>query len=265
MFKLNKLHESREAAALANLTPSPNPGAGLSPSPRFLNNRHTHTMSLANMSPHSFYDPSASSFDPFASNFGAPMPPGPSTYDQSIPAPQGRVPVAPPYLAPPQESSRPVSRPDFIRGFGLDIPEEEEEDEAAEQNVEEQVAHEAGVLQDADSTQDMDIDEVEERVLERLLPDETATASQSRLHSRHISKLSATLSIHSAGALEEEAFDVEDLQPSGTGQEDMDLEDVIGEWTGSEDVYLGETPSDGEVSNLLSIKFRLLIHLPEYR
>lgn len=205
-------------------------------------------MSLANMSPHSFYDPSASSFDPFASNFGPAMPPGPAIYDQGMPAPQGRVPVAPFSLIPPQEFSRPVSRPDFIRGFGLDIPEEEEE---VEQNVEEQVAHAVGTFQDADNTQDMDLDEVEERAVELLLPGETATASQSRLHSRHVSKLSAALSIHSAGALEEEAFDEEDLQPSRTGQEDMDLEDVIGEWTGSEDVYLDET-SDGEVSNLRS-------------
>lgn len=176
-----------------------------------------------------------------------------SAEDQGIIAPQGRVP-APSSLVPPQEPSRPVSRPDFIRGFGLDIPEEEEE-EPVEEEANGHVAHDTGTPHDADVSQDMDLDEVDEHRQEPLPVDETATASHSTFHSRHVSKLSAALSIRSAGAFEDDAFDGEDEQPSGTadqayaGQEDMDLEDVIGEWTGSEDVNLDE-PSDGEaVSN----------------
>ena len=46
-----------------------------------------------------------------------------------IHAPQGRVPTSVASLAPPQVASRPESRPDFLRGFGVDIPEEEEPEE----------------------------------------------------------------------------------------------------------------------------------------
>jgi hypothetical protein len=148
-----------------------------------------------------------------------------------------------------------VSRPDFIRGFGLDIPEEEEEQTAGEE-AEEHVAYEGGSQHDVDVSQDMDLDEVDEHVKELLPPDGTVTASQSAFHSRHVSNLSAALSIRSAGALEDDPFDGEDEVPSGTvdavyraGQDDMDLEDVIGEWTGSEDVYLDETSDGEEVSN----------------
>jgi hypothetical protein len=199
-------------------------------------------MSLATTMPHHFsFDPAPTSFDPFGSNPDVAMPVGPF-YDQGIIAPQGRVPVTSSSLVPPQAASRPVSRPDFTRGFGLDIPEEAEEE--AEEHAQDQVAHEGG---NADISQDMDLDEVEEREMSL---DGIATASQSRFHSRHVSKLSAALSIRSAGALEEDAFDEEDELTAATvdadyraGQEDMDLEDAIGEWTGSEDVY--ET-SDGE-------------------
>jgi len=211
-------------------------------------------MSLANVPPHPFYA-AATSFDPFGSNPDADVPTGPSTHDQGIIAPQGRAPVAPSSLVPSQGSSRPASRPDFIRGFGLDIPEEEEED-ACEHDAEDHLAHDnAGVSQES-----MDLDEVEERDEELLALEGTVTAYQSRLHSRHVSKLSAALSIRSAGALGDDAFDRdEDVGPSvnvvdrveGAGQEDMDLEDVIGEWTGSEDVYPDETSEEvGKVSQL---------------
>jgi hypothetical protein len=213
-------------------------------------------MSLANMPMHPFFDPMATStFDPFGPNVDVTMaPPAP----EPIHAPQGRAPVAIASLAPPAVS-RPTSRPDFIRGFGLDITEEEEEEEeAAAQAPAEESHEEEHVLvthedaNDGDASQDMDLDEGEIYPLPRPL-DGTATASQSRIHSRHVSKLSAALSIRSAGALDDD-FDeaAEDLAPpeivtpveEEAQPEDMDLEDVVGEWTGSEDVYL-ET-SDGE-------------------
>lgn len=203
--------------------------------------RHGYSMSLA---PNSF-DPVATFHDSFgSSNPETAVPPG-LYYEEGIAAPQGHVPVVPASLVSPQEQSRPLNRPDFVRGFGLDIPEEEEEEEATvEEDTQGQVPQGGATQLDADISQDMELDEsVEDR--EELLPlDGTATASQSRFHSRHVSKLSATLSIRSAGALEEDAFDVEDedaaviVDPGyKTGQEDMDLEDVVGEWTGSEDVH----------------------------
>jgi hypothetical protein len=211
-------------------------------------------MSLATtMQPHPFFNPNAKPFDPFGSNPDTVMPAHASSYERSIIAPQGRVPVAPSSLVPSQVSSRPVSRPDFTRGFGLDIPEEEEE--AAEEQTQDHVAHEGSTQHDADISQDMDLDEIEERAKEAKgvqSLDGTATASQSRFHSRHVSKLSATLSIRSAGALDEDAFDREDEVTAATvdpdyraGQDDTDLEDVIGEWTGSEDICPNDT-SDGE-------------------
>lgn len=227
-------------------------------------------MSLANMPTHPFFDPTAATtFDPFGPNIDVTVaPPAP----EPIHAPQGRVPVAISSLAPPVVS-RPTSRPDFVRGFGLDITEEEEEEEEEalveappQENQEEEevlVTHEDA--NDGDASQDMDLDDSQVYPPQQPL-DGTATASQSRMHSRHVSKLSAALSIRSAGGLDDDFEEAaEDLAPpeivapveeeeEGEGEgghEDMNLEDAIGEWTGSEDVYLDT--SDGEEVTHLSI------------
>jgi hypothetical protein len=123
-----------------------------------------------------------------------------------IHAPQGRVPVALASLAPPT-TSRPTSRPDFIRGFGLDIPEEDEEAEAA---AEAEGIHNAadGAESDVevdDAATEMDEPEPEE-FRDDQEPEGTTTASQSRHHSRHVSKLSAALSLHAVGGLQEGGF-----------------------------------------------------------
>ncbi|KAF9457468.1 hypothetical protein BDZ94DRAFT_1227839 [Collybia nuda] len=271
LFKLNKLQQSQENSAFNSLTPSPNPMFGhLSSSPNqssqgFVTNRHGHTMSLANMPMHPFFDPAATTtFDPFGPSVDVAVTPA----MESIHAPQGRVPVAVSSLAPPAVS-RPTSRPDFIRGFGLDIPEEEEEEEAtvevsADQNREDEevlVGHEDA--DSGDASQDMDLDDSQVHPLQQPL-DGTATASQSRIHSRHISKLSATLSIRSAGGLDDDFEEAtEDLVPSvivdpveeegdeEISHEDVDLEDVVAEWTGSEDLCIGSDGEDsiGEYSN----------------
>ncbi|GLB36623.1 hypothetical protein LshimejAT787_0309110 [Lyophyllum shimeji] len=235
LYKLNKLQQSQDGTASGNnsLTTSPNPPFGVlsssphRPSPRFMTNRHGHTMSLAHPPPQPLFDGSSGTFDPFGPNIELEVEPiprsGPDAPLDAIHASQGRLPGTMSSLAPPQ-TSRPTSRPDFIRGFGLDITEEEEEET---ENVEERQATHDG--------------------------DETATASGSRFHSRHASKLSATLSTRSAGGLDEEDIvGEEDLIPpvntaaADGGQEDGDLE-AVQEWTGSEDVYLDET-SDGEES-----------------
>lgn len=221
-------------------------------------------MSLANMPSHS-----PAKFDPFGPHIDvteAPHVPEP------IHAPQGRVPVAIASLAPPV-LSRPASRPDFIRGFGLDITEEEEEEEevpieasAQEEQEEDDEGQEIVVNKhgiDVDASQDMELDDSPSYPL----AGDILTASQSRMHSRHVSKLSATLSIRSAGGLDDDFEDgaedlereivapVEEEDEDEDDVEDMNQEDAIGEWTGSEDVYL----SDGE--EVIVVLFYVLILL----
>ncbi|KAF8060923.1 hypothetical protein FPV67DRAFT_1673756 [Lyophyllum atratum] len=252
LYKLNKLQQTQDGSGSGNnsLTASPNPPFGVlsssphRPSPRFLTNRHGHTMSLAPPSSQSFFDGGSGTFDPFGPNIELEVEPipysGPDAPQEALYAPQGRAPVSLSSLAPPQVS-RPSSRPDFTRGFGLDIPEEEEEAVEEEQ-----------LPQDTAGEEQQDLEYTHENMHSG---NGTATASQSRFHSRHVSRLSAALSTRSAGALDDEEFiGEEDLVPDvnveeaqGGEQEDVDLEDVVGEWTGSEDVYLEET-SDGEES-----------------
>ncbi|KAG6845279.1 hypothetical protein H0H87_011430 [Tephrocybe sp. NHM501043] len=261
LYKLNKLQQAQEDTGSGNnsLTASPNPPFGVlsssphRPSPRFLTNRHGHTMSLAHPPSQPFFD----SFDPFGSNMEFEVEPiphsGPGALQDGLHAPQGRVPLSLSSLAPPAASSRPPSsRPDFIRGFGLDIPEEEEE-EAENGNKEvngDEVNEEEGQVLEYALQQAPDYSPDTERNM-----DGNATASQSRFHSRHASKLSAALSTRSAGALDEEEFIGEEnlvMADENFGEgEELDNagleEDVVNEWTGSEDVYTGET-SDGEES-----------------
>ncbi|TFK41407.1 hypothetical protein BDQ12DRAFT_679415 [Crucibulum laeve] len=279
LFKLNKLQQSQGVSSAGNsLSASPQPPfGGLSPSsqfsaPKFMTNRHGHTMSLAQPPTYQpYYDQANSNFNPFAnSSFGS----DPGTEQdyriaplrasiESIHAPQGRVPVTVASLAPPPLAvSRPDSRPDFTRGFGLDIPEEEEEEE-------EELNHQRAD-EDPDASQDMELDEKEEALGQ--LGEEASSAPQSRHHSRHVSRLSAAMSIRSLGRdviealeesanrqLEEEEAErrdaIAEVSPvKSERHEDGDLEDAVGEWTGSEDVYLGgnETSDDesiGEWSN----------------
>lgn len=114
--------------------------------------------------------------------------------------------------------SRPTSRPDFVRGFGLDIP--EEADEEAELDEQERREHEmrwknrqaaddeddqsevdretdtgnAGDTEEDDYTRETGEDGEEDMDL-----DNETEAPQSRIHSRHVSRLSAALSLRSVG------------------------------------------------------------------
>ncbi|RDB29315.1 hypothetical protein Hypma_015013 [Hypsizygus marmoreus] len=259
LYKLNKLQQSQDAAgsAINSLAPSPVPPFGMlssSPhrsSPGFVTNRHGHTMSLAPLPPQPFFGSAQGSFDPFGQDIESEVEPiphsGPSALQDSIHAPQGRVPVMMSSLAPPTAASRPDSRPDFIRGFGLDIPEEEEEEEEPVMVEREDFRqHSEAAPQDLGvDHRDGDHDSAQH--------EGTATASQSRFHSRHVSRLSTALSTRSAGQLDEdELVGEEDVVPfvnvQNAGPEDIDLEDVVGEWTGSEDVYVDGETSEGEES-----------------
>ncbi|KAF8887705.1 hypothetical protein BD779DRAFT_1525783 [Infundibulicybe gibba] len=282
MFKLNKLQQSQENSAVNSLSGSPQPPFGLSPSPhrpapRFMTNKHGHSMSLAQPPTYSplLFDPFTAATNPFGPNavLGSDQlvrPPLPtivtSVPQESIHAPQGRAPLS---------AVRPDSRPDFVRGFGLDIPEEDEEAEAQEKPRTEEIQEASGeeivgasnqgeteqgetneeeireptelapedVAASADISQDMELEEEEVgreiRELEDALEGPT-TAVQSVVHSRHASRLSVEV-------LEE--F-VEETAPPG-GEAGLE-EDAVEEWTGSEDLYMDGDSSDesiGEWSN----------------
>lgn len=222
-------------------------------------------MSLAQ--PPSFYNPAAA-FNPFgpAATLGSDqilpraspgLPAIVATSEEApLHAPQGRVPTNVSSLAPPPSLSRPESRPDFMRGFGLDATEEEEEpveEPSIEKPIrsEEEEAEEAEAPDATDVSQEVNIDELE---AEETIQDSVSTVAQSRIHSRHVSKLSAALSLRSVGRVEEpvvlQSSAIPEMsptaEPSGEDEiEDVDVDvDAVAEWTGSED--LGVT-SDDEV------------------
>ena len=161
-------------------------------------------------------------------------------------------------LAPPPMPVRADSRPDFVRGFGLDAPDEteeelEQEDVQAEQDdqsipeehEEEQALAEAShsTLAGIDDTMDMelDVDEADAEV------GSITTAAQSRIHSRHVSRLSATLSVLSAGGHVSDA----ELRAArnAQGEREGDIEDA-GEWTGSEDLRTTAETTEDEVRKI---------------
>ena len=157
-------------------------------------------------------------------------------------------------LAPPTMPARADSRPDFVRGFGLDITEEveeEEEEQYAEQHEEnlleghedeQAVAEASHIALAADDTIDMelDVDEADAEV------GSITTAAQSRVHSRHVSRLSAALSLRSVNG------NMGDSEAEAEREREGDPEDdAIGEWTGSEDLRTGAETAEDEVRKFL--------------
>ncbi|KAH7884004.1 hypothetical protein F5I97DRAFT_2045934 [Phlebopus sp. FC_14] len=259
-FKLNKLQQSQNPSTSNSLSSSPQPPFNLSPSPNApasgrLQNRHGHSLSLAHAPPaaqSAFYD-STAAFNPFGPNavLGSDSIEGEALSEvhlpptiQGIQAPQGRLPVSFPVLATPG-ISRGSSRPDFVRGFGLDIPEEEEPDEEAPLDDEQNVVEGAQAHARTDSQSGPDADGM------------TAVA-ESRMHSRHVSRLSDALSLRSVGgvtmdgAIPEQMDAVPVQSPAGNASiDDLDKE-AVGEWTGSEDLRIGDSGDEesiGEWSN----------------
>jgi hypothetical protein len=114
------------------------------------------------------------------------------------------------------------------RGFGfefesVDAEEEEEEDGVAD-------ASRAVAVGDADDLEtDMELDDAEGGTI----------AAASRMHSRHMSRLSAALSLRSVGGTQ--GVLVERREDDGEGEHD---EDAVGEWTGSEDLRTAESSAD---------------------
>lgn len=162
----------------------------------------------------------------------------------AIHAPQGRVPAQ---LSVPSAPSRTDSRPDFIRGFGIDIPEEEEEEEDTESKepVEEEPIVEDVQVQDV--VEDSSI--VEEGVT---VTEESAPVHG--VHTRHTSRISVTLSVGSPTKLEAKGMDEikgADEQFGQYKKDDEDVDDAVNEWTGSEDMRSEAEVSDDEVSGFL--------------
>jgi len=178
----------------------------------------------------------------------SPVPATPS-YSANIYAPQGRAPLTVTSLAPPLSAVRPENRHDFARGFGLDIPEENEPPELsvpnqitqADEGNHHAVASIASIENDA---QGIDVDEMQDE-------EDLATALQSRLHSRQVSHASAVP--FGDGLTEEvEEGDMVPLQNAIPVPKIDDLDqDAAEEWTGSEDLYMGVPGTPGEEVCLL--------------
>jgi len=176
-------------------------------------------------------------FNPFGANATLGDSPGHIAAPlENIHAPQGRVPVTASSLTLPP-SSRSDSRPDFARGFGLDVPEVDEPEEFIADSLENsedmfEVGDAGGYEQDDEQAEDQD----------RMTP-----VAHSRFHSRHVSN---ALSLGSVGGRGELAAAVDRLDILSVGAvvgnpeiDDMD-QDAIGEWTGSEDIHLSDMSED---------------------
>lgn len=240
------------ASGSNSLTTSPQPPFDMTSSPnqlppRMQQNRHGHSMSLVQplMLRSSFFTPPPA-FNPFGLNAALGDSPGPTSVPlENIHAPQGRVPVTALSLTLPPSLSRPESRPDFARGFGLDVPEEEEPDEfvgdARDPSHEIDNIFQVG---DADGYEHGK-DHMQEQ-------DGMTTVAQSRFHSRHVSN---ALSLGSVGGLAApNGLDMESAKIVAGNSDIDDLDqDAIGEWTGSEDIHLSDI-SDDEVGRYLPFR-----------
>ncbi|KAJ7151611.1 hypothetical protein C8R46DRAFT_1122576 [Mycena filopes] len=255
-FKLNKLQQSQTQSSLNPSTvnsssTSPQPPWGLSPSPhhqapRFLTNRHGYSMSLAQ--PPTFHTQNSAPSSSFGGSGHNPFGPtaflgsdqrslpdfGPDSESEAEPihAPQGRVPMTMPSLSALNRPASRDSRPDFARGFGLDVTEEEDETE------------EEGEGNDSFATNDGDNED----------SDEEGDGLKTARHSRHVSRLSGALSLRSVGGvvgdnINSHAHERTEVSLEDASQ-DMELEEAVAEWTGSEDQdqdqFQGQETSDDE-------------------
>lgn len=190
--------------------------------------------------------------------------PGPSLPSESVRSPDTRSDPGAPTdqsLAPPPMPVRADSRPDFVRGFGLDAHDEteeelEQEDVQAEQDDQEEHEEERALaepshvtLAGTDDTTDMelDVDEADAEV------GSITTAAQSRMHSRHVSRLSATLSVLSVGSHVSDA----ELRAARNAREGDLEDDGVGEWTGSEDLRTTAETTEDEVRKF----FRRVVYM----
>lgn len=141
--------------------------------------------------------------------------------------------------------SRPDSRPNFAIGFGLDIPEEEEEELAEKEDENDNAAAEELVqeLTEEDDTH-------EETKPYESCPGEDTAEVLSRIHSRHVSRLSASLqqqqqpTQYMERAKETVSESAEEPQVADEEPSSPPVLDEAADWTATEDQY---DASDDEV------------------
>ena len=218
MFKLNKLQQSQNPTATNPMSASPQSAVDHTPSPGQGHNIPSHGHSVVPdppaMPP---YNPSAA-FNPFGPQ---------ATLGSDQIFPRNTNVDHPPSKSPNLTGglgSRPLSRPDFTRGFGLDIPEEEEPPEDADNE------------QGTDQGSDMDL--VEAEAEGGVETEDEGVEMLNRIHSRHVSRLSAVLSLRSVGRQQDPLPDA-GSPAMNLMFGDLDLTekeaDGVTEWTGSED------------------------------
>ena len=221
MYKLNKLQRSQNPSATNSVTTSPQPPAHHTPSPSQSRAapKHGHSFSMSNPPAVPTYNPTAA-FNPFGpqATLGSDQVFS-RALNEDCPPPGSPISAG-------GSSSRPLSRPDFTRGFGLDIPEEEEPPEETDADVEE------------GTNQGSDMDLVEDEADVEVETEDEGVAMLNSIHSRHVSRLSATLSLRSVGRQQDPLPDAR--SPAGNFMvDDLDLiekeADGVAEWTGSED------------------------------
>ncbi|KAG9056073.1 hypothetical protein FS842_000363 [Serendipita sp. 407] len=269
MFKLNKLQQHQSQVLSPNMTgsnlsvspgprqnsgsPSPNHLLGLPPRFGQMPGGHRHAMSLANPTAMAAYNP-AGAFNPFGPNatLGSDQIISPARSAGRLPEDRSITPEESPLHAPrgiPGRLGSTLNKPDFIRGFGLDIAEETEEEL-------EEAGSQAGISDIAASDLAAAIQEELDAIPE---VDEIPSQPNSRLHSRHQSRISAALSLRSlgrggksdSGIIEEEADkDVvgDDALRAWESEGAARSPEGVHEWDASDNESIGEfsNPSDEE-------------------
>ena len=175
----------------------------------------------------------------------------------------------------------PKNQLDFVRGFGLDVPLESEEEEEEEEEEVAQRDEPSDEDDDGDMTQDMDLGD-NSQVDPMVEVDAMMTIEgDGCLHSRHVSRISGALTLRSVGGnfqaeFEEEqremeerdAANVDAIESGQFGQDDEEEQegmqrpvDPADDWTGSEDLYLGTELSDDEVCSIFIFHFYNTINM----
>ncbi|KAI5120547.1 hypothetical protein M0805_000275 [Coniferiporia weirii] len=247
MFKLNKLQQQQSTSNSLSASPQPaftsaSPNSQLPPHMRVV---HGQSMSLSH-----FQSPVYTTFGPV--NVPAHVNEDDEEVDAAkvpspigIFAPQGRVPAQ---LSVPSVPSRAESRPDFTRGFGLDIPEEEEgEGESPQADL--PVEALASELQTERDEARLSSEAVQPSLVQKV----DVSVPNPGVHTRHASRVSVALSIGSAGKLLDETMVARsrkgsmEIQYGVEDKTEIEVVDPLNEWTGSEDLRsAGDLSEDQE-------------------
>lgn len=171
-------------------------------------------------------------------------------------APQGHIPAQ---LTVPSAPSRNDSRPDFIRGFGLDITEEEDEDEEVAEKGElgEEISKGANEAnEDSAVTGDVTVVDPPRSLDDKAGPihdgaEDSTSPVKTSMHLQHPSRVSVALSVGSRKNADEplttHSKHSSVAMTSRTGLMNNEVI-ALNEWTGSESVDV-DAVSDSDVSH----------------